>query len=226
MSIASQHTTLVDLTMPLSSKTIPVPGHPAPMLTPLHLLERDGVRNTLMCMSLHTGTHVDAPSHFIEDGSAIDEIPLERFHRPGLRLDLTGIAPGAAISLENLRRAGFDPGSTRDTILLLASGWSDAAWQEPRLYGGNPYLATDAAEAIAEAGPSAIGLDFAVDHAKPWPNHSILLSADVLLIENLMGLPALPERDFDVLSFPLRIEGENGAPARVVASVPSGTAAA
>src|SRR3954454_22120051 len=116
MSIASHNTTLVDLTMPLSSKTMPVPGHPAPMLTPLHLLERDGVRNTLMCMSLHTGTHVDAPSHFLEDGSAIDEIPLERCHRPGLRLDLTGIAPGAAIPRENRDPVGFHPGSTRDTI--------------------------------------------------------------------------------------------------------------
>ena len=55
---------LVDLSMPLSPKTVPVPGHPEPTFTPLHLLERDGVRNTVMSLSLHTATHIDAPSHF------------------------------------------------------------------------------------------------------------------------------------------------------------------
>ena len=65
---------LVDLSMPLSPKTVPVPGHPEPTFVPLHLLERDGLRNTVMSLSLHTATHIDAPSHFIAHGSAIDEI--------------------------------------------------------------------------------------------------------------------------------------------------------
>jgi len=73
------------------------------------------------------------------------------------------------------------------------------------------------AAAIAEAGPSAIGLDFAVDDAKPWPNHTTLLGADVLLIENLMRLSELPRNGFEVTAFPLRLVGENGGPTRVVA---------
>jgi kynurenine formamidase len=88
------------------------------------------------------------------------------------------------------------------------------------LYGGNPYLAPDAAEAVAAAGPSAIGLDFAVDAGRPWPNHTVLLGAEVLLIENLVGIAALPPEGFTVYAFPLRVAGENGAPARVVAEVP------
>ena len=78
----------LDLTMPFSERTIPVPGHPCPRFEPLTTLERDGVRNTVMTASIHTGTHVDAPSHFIQDGETIDEIPVDRFHRPGVRLDL------------------------------------------------------------------------------------------------------------------------------------------
>jgi kynurenine formamidase len=50
---------------------------------------------------------------------------------------------------------------------MLASGWSDEAWQSKRLYRMNPYLAQDAAEALADASPSALGLDFAVDDTKP-----------------------------------------------------------
>ena len=207
----------LDLTMPFSERTIPVPGHPRPELELLTSLERDGVRNTTMTCSIHTGTHVDAPSHFIEDGATIDEIPIDRFHRPGVRLDLTEVAqPGEPIALEHIKSAGFDPSESRDAILMLATGWTDRAWESEKLYEMNPYLAQDAAEALAEASPSALGLDFAVDDTRPWPNHTILLGVGVLLIENLMRLPELPRDGFDVMAFPLRLVGENGGPARVV----------
>lgn len=211
---------LVDLTMPLSERTIPVPGHPAPQLEPLQRIESDGVRNTVMRFSIHTGTHVDAPSHFIPGGASIDEIPIERFWRPALKLDLTAAEPGAAIDLATLEAAGFSPERTTDSILLLASGWTDGAWRSERLYKKNPFLAEDAARAVAASRPAALGLDFAVDRDSPWPNHTTLLGAEVLLIENLMGLPALPPDGFEIIAFPLRLAGENGGPARVVASIP------
>src|SRR5688500_15887869 len=159
---------MLDLTMPISEKTIPVPGHPCPRLEPLTTLERDGVRNTTMTISIHTGTHIDAPSHFIEDGASIDQIPIDRFRRQGLCLDLRSMAEeGSPITLGHLKSAGFEPSETEGTILMLATGWSDEAWQSERLYEANPFLAEDAAEAVAEAAPSALGLDFAVDDTKP-----------------------------------------------------------
>jgi arylformamidase len=213
---------LIDLTMPLSEKTIPVPGHPSPRLEPLTTLERDGVRNTTLSFSIHTGTHVDAPSHFIPDGASIDQIPVERFLRPGLRLDLTSTAaPSRPVTLEQLRKAGFDAERARGKIVMLATGWAEHAMETPDLYENNPFLAEDAARALAAAAPSALGLDFAVDDAKPWPNHTILLGADVLLIENLVGLPGLPHDDFDVFAWPLRIAAANGGPARVRARLRS-----
>lgn len=196
-----------------------MPGHPQPHFEPLTEIERDGVRNTVMRISIHTGTHIDAPSHFIEDGAAIDELAVDRFHRRGVCLDLTGATPGEPISLHDLEAGGFDAAAARGTILLLATGWTDRAWQSEELYGDNPFLGGDAAEAVAEASPSALGLDFAVDDRRPWPNHTTLLGADVPLIENLMGLPNLPADGFEVIAFPLRLEGENGGPARVVASL-------
>jgi arylformamidase len=203
--------------MPFSEKTIPVPGHPRPDFEPLTTLDKDGVRNTTMTCSIHTGTHIDAPSHFIEDGATIDEIPIERFYRPGVCLDFTDLArPGSPITLEHLKEAGFDPSEVRGAIVMLASGWTDQAWQSEKLYETNPYLAQDAAEALAEAAPSALGLDFAVDDTKPWPNHTILLGEEILLIENLMRLPELPRSDFEVMAFPLKLVGENGGPTRVV----------
>src|SRR3712207_4133859 len=162
----------------------------------------------------------DVCSSDLEDGATIDEIPIDRFYRPGVSLDLTGLAqPGSPITLEHLKKAGFNPSEVRDAIVMLASGWTDQAWQSEKLYETNPYLAQDAAEALADAAPSALGLDFAVDDTRPWPNHTILLGVGVLLIENLMRLTELPRDGFDVIAFPLRLVGENGAPARVIAEL-------
>ena len=136
------------------------------------------------------------------------------------RLDLGDAQPKEPIDLARLDAAGFAPDTARDTILLLATGWTDRAWRTEQLYGDNPFLAEDAAKAVATARPAALGLDFAVDAGRPWPNHTTLLAVPVLLIENLMGLTALPADGFDVIAFPLRLTGENGGPTRVVASIP------
>jgi arylformamidase len=211
---------LVDLTMPMSDQTIPHPGHPAPRLEPLHPVESAGMRNTVMQFSLHTGTHIDAPSHLLPGGASIDQIPIERFWRPALRLDLTDAEAETPIDLARLRAAGFESERAASVILLLATGWTDRSWRSKRLFEQSPFLVEDAASAVAAARPAALGLDFAIDRGKPWPNHAILLRAEVPLIENLMGLAALPHDGFEVIAFPFRLAGENGGPARVVASIP------
>jgi kynurenine formamidase len=210
---------LIDLTMPMSARTIPFPGHPPTELEPLQT-SSEGLRNTVMRSSLHTGTHIDAPSHFVAGGASIDQIPIERFWRPALRLDLGDTEPLAKIDLAHLDAAGFSPARVGEAILLLATGWTDRAWQSKRLFEDMPVLGEDAAVAIAAARPAALGLDFAVDAGPPWPNHAALLGAEVALIENLMGLRALPREGFEVIAFPHRLAGESAAPARVVASIP------
>lgn len=211
---------LIDLTMPMSERTIPFPGHPPTELEALHAFESDGLRTTVMRSSIHTGTHVDAPSHLGADGVSIDEIPIERFWRAAARLDLGDVEPRTTIDLARLEAAGYSSERAREAILLLATGWTDRAWQSERLFEDMPVLAEDAAVAIAAARPAALGLDFAVDRAEPWANHATLLGAEVALIENLMGLAALPPDGFEVIAFPHRLAGECAAPARVVASIP------
>ena len=212
---------LIDLTMPMSARTIPFPGHPPTELEPLHSPSAtEGLRNTVMRSSLHTGTHIDAPSHFVAGGASIDQIPIERFWRPALRIDLGETAPRTRIDLARLDAAGFSPSQAGEAILLLATGWTDRAWQSERLFEDMPMLDEDAALAIAAARPAALGLDFAVDGGAPWANHATLLGAEVALIENLMGLRALPREGFEVIAFPQRLAGVSAAPARVVASIP------
>jgi len=204
--------------MPLSASTTPVPGHPCPEFQPYHELERDGIRNTVLRMTLHTGTHVDAPWHIVHDGATIDDVPLETLAAPGVRVDLRArMAPGTPMTVEDLAAGGFEPTAARGRIVVLNAGWTDAHAGTPRLYADNPFLSEDATRVIVEASPSAIAVDFAIDDTRPWPNHQIALGAGIPLIENLVGLGRLEGHGFHLWALPLRVVGGDGAPARAVA---------
>lgn len=180
----------------------------------------DGIRNTVVRMTLHTGTHVDAPWHIVEDGLTIDRVDLDRLMRPAVRLDLRRVArPSTPVTVGDLDACGFDPAELAGRIVVLHCGWTDEHVGTPRLYGENPFLSAEATEAIVGAGPTAIGLDFAIDEAKPWPNHQVALGAGIPLIENLVGLGRLPRSGFVLAAFPVKVAGGDGAPVRAVALV-------
>ena len=211
---------LIDISMPLDADTQPVPGHPEPSFKPLHTIAEDAVSNTIAAFSLHTGTHVDAPSHMLPNGRTIDRVPIEWFVRDGVCLDLSTVGTaGVAITAEDIEHAGLYEQPVREKALLLATGWADAMWTSDQLYVHNPYLSHEAAMAIAEEEPQWLGLDFAVDNLKPWPNHHTFFEREILLVENLLRLSELPRKGFRVFCFPLRLTGQNGAPARVIAEI-------
>lgn len=204
--------------MPLSVATTPVPGHPCPEFEPFHLLERDGIRNTVMRMTLHTATHVDAPAHIVEDGLTIDQVDLLRLTAPGVRLDLRHHARARApITVAELDAAGFDPEEISGKIIVLNTAWTDEHAGTPALYADNPFLSAEATKAVVAATPAAIALDFAIDDTRPWPNHQVALGAGIPLIENLIGLERLGRNGFVLSALPVCVVGGDGAPARAVA---------
>ena len=120
-------------------------------------------------------------------------------------------------------RSGFNQAGDKDKVaagIKLSDEFAKLQkFDSAAFYAEKVALLSPAVENLMRAGDryyEAYG--FAVDEQKPWPNHTVLLGAEVLLIENLMGLPGLPENGFDVIAFPLRLPGENGGPARVVAA--------
>ena len=86
---------LIDLSMTLGPEVEPVPGHPHFHSQPLTTLERDGVNNSLITLSIHTGTHIDAAYHFIQSGQTIDQIPKEF---PTINRGTTAVVRGSATS--------------------------------------------------------------------------------------------------------------------------------
>ncbi|MDR7420953.1 MAG: cyclase family protein [Armatimonadota bacterium] len=216
---------LVDLTIPWGPEVEPVPGHPHIYHVPIHHHELHGLSTAYATFSVHTGTHIDAPYHFIKDGLTMDRVPLEWLNGPAVLVDLREAArPGRPFDVATLRRAAGDPSELRDRRVVLWSGWAQEKWADPAFYRDNPYLANEAAQWLVDAGVRAIAVDFAVDGGPPkpagqprYPVHLITLGANVCLIENLINLHEVGRREFTLLAMPVPIKGGNGAPARVAA---------
>lgn len=212
---------LVDLSMTWGNEVQPLEGHPHITFEPLTTHEKDKRSNTKVTFSIHTGTHIDSPYHFFPDGKTIEQLPLETFIGSALLVDLRHIAkPGHEISLTELKKEG---GLTKDNVkgkrIVLWGDWAKSRWNSSELYSNNPYLSQEAATWFRDSEIAALALDFAVDGAPPYPNHPILLGADIPLIENLVNLDQINAKEFTLIAFPLPVEGGDGSPARVVAKI-------
>lgn len=214
-------TRLVDLSMTWGRKVQPLEGHPQIAFEPITTHEKDKRSNTKVTFSIHTGTHIDSPYHFFPNGKTIEQLPLETFIGTAILVDLRGVAkPGHEITLNELKEEGE---LTKDNVegkrIVLWGDWAEHRWNTPDLYKNNPYLSEEAAEWLRDSGIAALALDFAVDGAAPYPNHPILLGAEIPLIENLVNLNQIKSREFTLIAFPLSIEGGDGSPARVIAKI-------
>lgn len=159
-------------------------------------------------LSMHTGTHADAPYHFDDAGAKIDEIPVEIYVGPARVFDVRGhkvVTPGL---LE-----AHDLGAT-PRVLLRSDAWTDPA----RFPAGWPLLAPGLAAWLASRGVRLIGLDFpsvdAID-SKELPIHHELGRAGVHILENL-DLRGVEPGVYELVALPLRIRGADGCPVRAV----------
>jgi len=182
-----------------------------------------------LSMSEHTGTHMDAPLHFIAEGPAhygVDEIHLDRLVGRAATIEATGLEPGGLLDVNHIGswEQEHDPLKTGDKV-LFRYGW-DKRWgtgPEGRAFLEDwPGLGGDAAEYLVEKGISLVGCDtLAVDAAGSVENpaHYALLGNEVYIAENLKNLDRLSSFCL-FAAFPLKIRGGSGSPVRAVALVP------
>lgn len=208
---------LVDLTraieyeMPVFEKRI------RPTLIPWARLDLHGYELELIFMSTHTGTHMDAPSHFSREGMSIDAIPLSVLVSNAV---LAEVKKGEKeyIYREDLARE-LRHYSLEGKSIIISTGWEDK-WGEQNYLNGNPGLSRDAAEYLVEKGVILVGVDTAnVDHPddKDFTVHRILLPSNVSIVENLCNLKAIGSREFRLIALPLKIKGSTGSPVRALA---------
>src|SRR5688572_3349430 len=155
-------------------------------------------------MVANTGTYLDAPFHRYPDGNDLSELPLDRLANLEGVVIRPDLSDGRAVG-----RAAFEGHDLRGRAVLVRTGW-DAHWRTDRYFEGHPFLTTDAAEYLLGAGVALVGIDsLNIDDTGDLtrPVHSLLLAADVPIVEHLRGLHQLPGDGFRFFAVPVKVKG-------------------
>ena len=208
---------IIDLTHEIHTGMMAYPGDPEISLEETATHEADGCHVDYFMGGSHTGTHIDAPYHFIPDGKRITDYPVSRFIGEGIVCDLRHKNAGEAIEASDLEPALKMV--SRGDFLLLQTGWCEKYGTDA--YLNHPYLTGEAAQAIVDLGVSIIAVDFLnVDPTlwEQWDTHPIFLSNEVLIVENIdNSLELDADRRYCLCFIPMKLGGSDGAPVRAFA---------
>lgn len=215
---------IIDLTMTIEEgmQTFIAHWHPFVEITQLgrHGIENRETRK--LVLGTHTGTHVDAPLHFIKNGETIENIPLETFVGTASVLDFSDAKDFHEIHTEELKKK--INGRTMDR-LIFRFDWDIRALGTNRYYSDHPFLSEQACEWLAHHGCRLIALDTPQPDnpkngrgaEKDAPNHRILLGKNTIIVEYLVNLRNIRQPTVELVVAPLKIKGSDGAPARCFA---------
>ncbi len=200
--------TLIDIPLPFSGALSVWPGDP-----PVAIASSRDPLPRLMHLSFgnHTGTHVDAPAHFIADGATVDRLPLETLIGPAWVVHLPDLAQITAAALAG---AGIPPGTTR---LLIRTDNSERALT-PVFDPTYVALTGDAVEWLLAHAVRLVGLDapsLDLFGSAEFPAHNVLLAAGVIFVERL-ALGGVAPGAYELICLPLPLLDGDGAPARAV----------
>lgn len=205
----------IDATATLDPATTPVYEGDAPMAFQFLKDMRKGDPLTLSAYSLgaHSGTHVDAPMHFIRDGAPVDRVPLD----PLIGAALVVVIPNdvQAIDAAQLRR---HPWRSAQRLLFRTRSSARGWMRSPVFHRDFAYIAPDAAQLMADAGVQLVGIDYisAEQFGAPAPlSHRILLGKGIPIVEGLL-LEGIQAGHYDLVVLPMKVAGHEGAPARAV----------
>jgi len=195
---------IIDISVPIRPGMPTYPGDPTVTLERVKALaDGDGVNLSRVDLGAHTGTHVDAPLHFIDGAEATETLPLDALVGPARVLDLT--------AAKQLDAAAFDGVELAERVLLKTSNselWARGTFVEDALQ-----LDGGAAQVLVDGGVRLVGIDYLsiCDHDA----HRVLLGAGVVPVEGL-DLRGVEPGDYDLICAPLKLVGSDGAPARVL----------
>lgn len=200
--------TLIDITLPMSNALPPWPGDtPCDFRLAWKMSEGASVNVGSLTTSVHSGTHADAPFHFLPDGTTIDQLDLTPFVGPAVVVDVRG---RDVIRLEDLPPQIDFRATPR--VLLKTESWLDITKFPERI----PVLAPGVATSLHERGVILIGVDVpSVDvlDSKDLPVHHEIGRCGIYILENL-NLRDVSPGEYELIALPLRIVGADGAPVR------------
>lgn len=206
--------TIFDISLTIAPDLPIWPGDPDIELDQTESMDKGGhVNVTRMNISVHTGTHVDAPHHFLNDGRTVEQLSLEVLTGPCYVVQLPdGVE---AITSEVLDRTEI----TSDMKRVLFGTRNSHLWSKGEVAFQTDFVAIteDGAEWLAEHGVQLVGVDYlsVAPYEDSNPTHEILLKAGVVIVEGL-NLSKVMRGFYDLYCLPLKIAGSDGAPARTI----------
>lgn len=193
---------LIDLTHTIVNGLPVYPGDGATVLQQTKFIDKDAYNNHRLEISVHAGTHIDSPMHFLDTSKYISQLPLDSFIGEGCLIDVRG---QNEIDMKEEYRSLVKEGS----IVLLYSGFDKMFGQE-EYYNNHPVLMMRFAEFLADKRVKIVGMDFISPDRYPFEIHKKLFSSNVLIIENLTNMEQLQNLEgFEVIAFPLKIDADS-----------------
>jgi arylformamidase len=202
---------LLDVSVPLAQGVVTYPGNPEFEFHPIKRIADGGSSNvSRLVLGTHTGTHVDAPKHFIDDGASVEALPLNLLIG---RARVVEIGKRGTITADDLIAAGL-----REDLRVLFKTPNSALWNSQEFHEDYAHLSDTGARYLVDQGVKVVGIDYLSieQFKKPGaPAHKTLLSNGVIIIEGLNLSEAEPGM-YEMYCLPLPVSGGDGAPARVV----------
>ena len=203
-----------DITLTISPDMIVWPDDPPIELYRTSKIEEGANANvSRVHMSVHTGTHIDAPCHFLEDGKSVEDIPIALLTGRAYVLHLPDEVD--LITRELIEHSTIPPRTKRVLFRTRNSEtWKSDQWIFDKRYVA---LTPDAAEYMIKRGVKLVGVDYLsiAPFEDPIPTHYTLLQAGVVIVEGL-NLSEVSQGRYTLYCLPLKISGSDGAPARAI----------
>lgn len=225
---------VIDLTIPLGVDVIMWPGAPAPEVEVLGTVKHDGFFARRVSFFEHTGTHFDAPSHFVDEAATTDKIPVASLVQPAVVIDISKEIAGdsdALLTMDHIKSFELVHGTIpAKHLILLRTGWEDFNRDREKYAGPEgdlhfPGFGEEAASYLVnDREASGLGIDtLGIDpgNRPDFPVHSQISHPKGLWhLENLQNLKDLPALGAWIIVGVLPLVGGSGSPARVIALLP------
>lgn len=199
---------IIDISLPISNETLVHPSEDFLTIEPNREFEKDGVRTSKITSGSHTGTHIDAPRHFLEKGKGIDEINLEKCMGPCQVIEI----PEEVEIIEKSHVAGK---INSPRVLFKTKNSSLLSKPYTKEFTS---LSVSGAEYLIEKKVVLVGIDYVGIEASGSPGHPVhtkLLEKEVVIVEGL-NLSNVTEGNYELRILPLRLENLDAAPARAI----------
>lgn len=209
----------IDLTLTISPSIPNFPGSPKSQFITWSSIKEDGYNLELLFLSSHTGTHIDAPYHFVKNGLRLHEIPIYRFFGTAILIKIQkgkdqAITKNDIVSFEKKYET-----IPKNSSVVFFTNWQKNLNKDYYFYS-NPGLSESGAKYLASKKINLVGIDspsIDLGKNKKFTAHKFLARNNILIVENLSNLNKIHTKNFDFVFLPLKLKDATGSPIRAIA---------